>query len=127
MYTEFFFRVELKKDVPEYVVEVLEWMCERDVDEPPPIPDHEFFKCPRWTMLFTCGSAYFPDSGLHKFRDSFWSGQQALFVHSSLKNYDGEIEKFCGWIDPYVDAPKGEFLGYSLYEEDDTPELIRKG
>ena len=129
MYTEFFYRAKLIEDVDPRVIELLQWKfgCGKTVSYV--LPDDEFFLCQRWNMLFRGTSAYFPESGLGSIRRSGWGeppGQWLLVVHSSIKNYDHEIEKFCDWIDPYVDAAGDGFLGYSLYEEAENPTLIWK-
>ena len=46
---------------------------------------------------------------------------QTLF---NIKNYDGEIELFLSWIEPYIDAIPGDFIGYWRYEEVTVPTLI---
>lgn len=47
-------------------------------------------------------------------------------IHANFTNYDDEIEKFVDWIDPYVDAHPGDFLGYSVYDSRDRPRLFFK-
>lgn len=122
MYTEFCFNAELMRDVPEDVLAVLKYMADPSGEEPP-LPEHEFFSCERWEILFVCDSSYFPNattSAVH------WD-VNAWFVsaHSSLKNYDDEISKFVDWILPYLSTRYGDaFLGYRRHEEDDHPTLI---
>jgi hypothetical protein len=126
MYTEFHYNVELRKDTPPQVIDVLEFMVgERGVD-PPPTPDDPFFQAPRWRYLFTMDSAYFAADTHSTLRWDELFGAWFLNVRSNLKNYDGEIEKFVAWIDPYVDAYAGDFLGFYRYEETEDPTLIRK-
>ena len=43
---------------------------------------------------------------------------------SNLKNYEGEIAKFLMWLAPYIETDG--FLGFTRYEEYDTPTLIYK-
>ena len=122
MYTEVFFRAELKKETPPDVINLIRAWTEGGADLMD-VPDHEFFKCDRWTSLPIGGSAYFPTGSGPLFARSEWGGYWALIFHSSLKNYDGEAEKFFDWIERYTLAGVGEFLGFTLYEEDDLPKL----
>lgn len=124
MYTEIYFRAELARDVPEYVVEYLQRMV-GDIGETEhmfPEPEHELFSCPRWSYLGCGGSAYFPITESKVVLDRHTAQWHVLFL-ANLKNYGGEIGKFFDWIDSFTDARQGEFLGYSLYEEDDNPTL----
>lgn len=119
MYTEFFFRAELKRDSP---AEIIEWFRHTLDPEKPylsmvPFDDHSFFQCERWRSVFWSSSAYFPTG-----KSAFYSGEGAyddphFTIHSSLKNYGGEIEEFVEWVSPFIDASDGDFLGYSLYED----------
>lgn len=118
MYTEIFARGLLKRDTPAEVVEAL--LAMMGGDTPATLPDHELFKTARWENLGFSSSAYHPTPMQSAVKDSYFAkGQQEFVLHSSLKNYGGEIELFFNWIDPYVEGSKGDFLGYSLYEEQD--------
>jgi hypothetical protein len=127
MYTEIHFRAELVSDVPEEVLAVLRHLVDWEEPEPETLPDHELFQCPRWDMLGQCSSAYFPD---HPESSLTFEGvglrRWSVFLNADLKNYGSEIEKFFDWIDPYVRGSQGQFLGYSLYEEDDNPIIYHK-
>ncbi len=124
MYTEFFFRAPLRKDVDrKFLVQLNE-----TPDSFTPVrgsPEHPFFQCERWYMLLRGGSSYHETRGFDLRYDPYRS-QHILFCHSSFKNYGGEIARFLDWIDPMVDELPGEFLGYSLYEEDEQPTLYYK-
>lgn len=130
MYTEIHFRGQLLRGIPAEVTDLLELLVTGDFDEEDPdhmamLPHHEFFECSRFRYIFNCSSAYFPEhpASFLKYDDySYWT----LFVNADLKNYSGEIGKFFDWIQQYVSGPKGCFLGYSLYEEDDVPTLFYK-
>jgi len=117
MYTEVLVKCNLLPDLPPEVTSALEFMFNGG-DEPPALPEHDFFKKPRWSFVGK-GSSYYhipwPDSRL--------SGGY-LFSRSDLKNYDQEIENFFNWIMPYVSAENGKCIGYSWCEEDDTPALV---
>jgi hypothetical protein len=124
MYTEIFARMELKKDTPQVVLDALRVMT-GDLQEAKILPDHPLFKCHRWEMLGCGTSAYFPGmADSHVRGPSIYYGTYDVLIHANLKDYDGEIEKFFDWIDPYCTAFPGEFLGYELYE-DGEPALHR--
>ncbi len=122
MYTELHYNVELRKDVPDPVIAMLEHML--DLDKPCPSINHPLFQTARWPIMLRMSSAYFPartHSELFKEYDQWHLG-----VRCNLKNYESEIEKFCEWLDPYIDAFEGDFLGFSRYEESQDPVIIRK-
>lgn len=119
MYTEFFFRAELKRETPE---DLLKWLEDAlDPESPPdaqPFDDSEFFTCPRWkSLLWGAGAVYHVVNRPRFYRE--YSGQPRIVIHSSLKDYGAETEAFVDWILPWVDAHEGQYLGYSLYEESD--------
>ena len=125
MYTELDFNVELKEDVPEDVVAILNAMASPNfkiIDLP--TPPHLFFGTRNWEVLFKMDSYYFKAVTRRSFFIDPIGKQWILNVRSNLENYDSEIEKFIDWIMPYVDAEPGEFLGFYRYEETQTPTLI---
>lgn len=121
MYTEFVCAMELNKNIPKEVVEILKFMV-GDKNDIFHTPDHEFFKCTRWEGLFTMDSAYFSGDTNTILNEDF--GYYSLTIRSNLKNYDSEIEKFLLWIKPYISPSQHNFLGYMRYEENDEPTLI---
>jgi len=128
MYTEFVAAFELRKDVPEEVVTIIDHMLNWDKPEPP-VPKHPFFACDRWRFLFTMDSYYFAGQTHSEFKKDDITGTWFLTVRSNLKNYCSEIEKFCEWISPYsepqdIKDDETYFVGYSRYEENDEPTLI---
>ncbi len=124
MYTALHYACELKKDVPEKVVEILSYMNKNGGEEPKDLPEHPFFSCERWPYLFSMDSYYFTADTHSSFRKDDISNSWILTVTSNLKNYDGEIHKFLKWISPYVEATDGEFMGYYRYEEEEMPTTI---
>ena len=116
MYTEILFRATLQKDLPEDVLSALHSIV-GGAENQHPNPQHELFDCPRWEWLGNSNSAYFPIMAKSALELDGYSKQYGLVLHANLKNYHGEIGKFFEWIDPYVDAMPGEFLGYELYED----------
>ena len=63
MYTELHFNAELRKDVPQEVLNVLSYMLDSDKDRPA-LPDHPLFRTQRWLFMLTCDSYYF-DADTH--------------------------------------------------------------
>ncbi len=124
MYTAFHFASELKKEIPEEVIEVLKFMNTGE-NKPETLPNHDFFKTERWFCLFRMDSYYFDAETHSSFRFNEISGSYYLTVTSNLKNYDSEIELFVEWITPYLQKFDGEFLGYSRYEETEEPNIIK--
>lgn len=124
MYTEVFFRAELKKDTPTEVLALLGAWVEGRADDMD-LPVHPFFECLRWDTLPGSSSAYFP-TGEPSLTRSAWCDQWVLKFHSSLKDYSNEAAKFFDWISPYTEGYGGEFLGYTLYEESETPTLYHR-
>ncbi|EMH2709981.1 hypothetical protein SI855_002732 [Clostridioides difficile] len=122
-YTEFVFAIELKKDTPQNVIKILEYMLdiENDILE---LPEHDFFNCYRWRMLFLSDSYYFNGITNSIFKFNNITESYFLTVRSNLKNYDNEITKFLNWIKPYIDDIGHSFLGYLRSEECDSPNLI---
>jgi hypothetical protein len=125
MYTELHYNVELKKSVPDEVIKTLQYMLDPlEAEQPRPLPGHTLFSTQRWDVMLRMSSAYFPARTHSELFEQF--DQWHLGVRCNLKNYNEEIEKFVDWLDPYVDAFKGDFLGFSRYEESEDPEIIRK-
>lgn len=131
MYTEVFFRAELKKDAPEKLVD---WFAttlnpEGKWGEMTPYDDHALFYLPRWRSVFW-SSSYSHPQGESKFHPSDGIRNACIVIHSSLKDYSGETDAFVDWITPWLDHCEGDLLGYSLYEdsrfdgEREQPELI---
>ena len=126
MYTEFHFRAHLKEDGSADAL--VQWLKDEKPWDRTPFNAHEFFQCDRWSNLFCSGGAVYQQSMPYRFTMKGVAGSfyNELFIHSSFKHYGHEIELFLDWIDPFVDAYPGDFLGYSLYEESETPTLYFK-
>lgn len=117
MYTEIMFRGRVPDDVPSEVLAALNVIAhgeEATVDI-----DHPLFRTVRWPNPGRGGSYYFPQSGESYVRHHGAYKYYDVFLHANLKNYGSEIEHFFDWINPYVEALPGEFIGYSLYEDVD--------
>ncbi len=124
MYTELHFNAEIIKDAPEEVIEILEYMVNKETTYKT-IPNHEFFITERWKSLFSSDSYYFSADTHSTFRYDKIGQCYYLCVRSNIKNYGSEIEKFIDWIMPYV-VSSDEFLGFYRYEESREPTLIYK-
>lgn len=125
MYTEFHFNSELKSNCPTQVIDILRYML-GDKEESPALPDHPIFKTDRWRHMLRTDSYYFDADTHSTLRYDDIAEAHFLCIRCNLKNYNGEIEKFVDWIDPYLDKMAGEFLGFSRYEETETPTLLYK-
>jgi hypothetical protein len=127
MYTEFVFATLIDNKNPE-VIDILKYMTGATDDRPITLPDHPFFKCDYWKILFTSDSAYFEGDTHSSLRHEDTPGfknEWALTVRSNLTNYSAEIEKFLDWIRPYIIYRRGdEFKGYYRYEDAGGPTLI---
>lgn len=130
MYTEFFFRAPVKGDTPDDLIAWLQAQSESEGMDHTPYNDHPFFSCDHWPSLLHGAGAVYQDSRPMRFvlpdPERPWV-YPFLSIHSSLKDYGGEVDEFIDWISPHLDLLKGEFLGYKLYELDDTPTLFHLG
>lgn len=117
MYTELVIKCHIKRNLPDTVNEILNCMF-NGTEEPEHLPDHLFFKCPRWNAVGSCSSYYHIPESLSFYREGY------LFSRSDLKNYDDEIDLFLNWVKKYVDELPDRCIGWTWYEEDDSPELI---
>lgn len=122
MYTELVLNLTIKSDAPPEALAVLRQLANGD-DEPKKLPDHPFFKCPRWSMVMQCSSHYFVPFSLSKLHSTSYTDDYYLSTRSDLKNYDDEIDLFVDWLRPYIDGLAGDFIGYKRYEEDLNPTL----
>lgn len=121
MYTELVIKVSFdvgKLDkTSRKVLDYLFGACE----EPSELPDHRFFRCPRWKQIGFGSSFYHPDVVKSY---SVQYGSIYLFARTDLKNYDDEIERFIDWVKPIIEQQNGQCIGWSLYEEAATPDLL---
>ncbi|KKL69796.1 hypothetical protein LCGC14_2111370, partial [marine sediment metagenome] len=114
MFTELHFNVELRKDTPKEVIEMLKYMTK---DKPAKLNpdvtiDHPLFKTDRWRFMLVCDSYYFNADTHTTLRFDKISNTYYLCIRCNLKNYDSEIEKFIDWIRPYLADFAGDFLGF---------------
>lgn len=127
MYTELVIALELPDSTPKEITDVLAFMA----DAKTPVytgrlPKHPLFECDRWACLFSMSSYYFAGQTQRVFKFDENANAWFLTSRANLKNYNGEIQKFLDWIEPYV-CDRGEtdcFVGYWRYEESTAPTLI---
>ena len=122
MYTELNIGLELKKDTPDEVINIIEYMISDKEQDRPTTPNHPLFSTNRWDVMLTCGSYYFNAKPVHRFEYDEIGRCWFLTNVSNLKNYNSEIEKFLDWISPYINDDG--FFGYMRYEEDAMPTLL---
>jgi len=127
MYTEFHYNTELKKDIPEHILDILRFMTGDKEGDPTELPDHPFFRTKRWRWLLTQDSYYFSADTHSTLRKDLIACKYVLCIRCNVKNYDDEIEHFINWMYPYIDKYDGDFLGFFRYEENEVPVLIHKG
>ena len=133
MYTEVVVKIYIdKKRIGENNYNILDYMFNPNTklitDDYKPV-EHEFFKCSRWDSVGNMSSFYH-----HPNRVSDWyippynenDDEVYIFARNDLKDYDGEIDKFFDWINTLDIMYTDEFIGYSLYEEDNEPTIYKK-
>ncbi len=125
MYTELCYNVRLKEDTPEKVIKTLFYLIGKGDSLN---TDTAFINLTdRIRYMLQCDSYYFDADTYSSLRYDDIVETYYFNVHCNLKNYDDEIDKFVDWLDPWVDAFAGDFLGFSRYEENQEPKIIRKG
>ncbi len=118
-YTE----ILIKSDIncPDEIKPIFEHLFNRtDLPDEFELPDHDFFRAPRWTMIGTCSSFY------HTPWSTSCYAHDHVFSRSDLKNYGSEIELFFDWAMPYFDQVPGTCVGWSWSEYEANPTLIYK-
>jgi len=116
-YTELVFKAEINKDIPKDVYGVLDFLF-NNAETPNTLPNHVFFKCDRWEMIGRCCSAYHVPWPSSRYEENI------IFSRSDLKNYDGEIDSFLAWVEPYIKRYMAECFGWIWYDADDSPIMI---
>jgi len=105
MYTEFYFRCEIKKEKINEIKTIL----------------HKFDD----NKILKGNSSSFPI--MPQYSLHCHANEWRLLIHSQFKNYEDNIQKFLSTIKDCIDVPYQDFLGYYMYEEDETPTLIFYG
>jgi len=132
MYTGLSLGIELRDDIPDDIVQVLSELVSGEYNPMGGSPAwakqvHPFFRTDRCLSLFHCDSYYFDYDTGWTFRKDHISETYFLSGVSNLKNYDNEIRKFLDWIAPYINESVHGFVGWTMYEEQWSPDLIIRG
>lgn len=111
-YTDFYFKAKLNlsRDVADFVTTSL---IMTNIESAP--PEHEFFKCERWTQLFCEDSSFYNKT--QSISQNIERRYYTVEIWSCFKNYDNEVEKFLEWIKPFVIGRKKKiYLGWWMVE-----------
>ena len=113
MYTELVCAFNLRKDVPQNVIDILQYMTMTRSGENLnfQLPDHPLFSTARWSTMLCCDSFYFPGESHSQLEYDSIIGWW-MTIRCNLKNYDNEIQKFIDWVRPYMDT--NGFIGYAI-------------
>jgi hypothetical protein len=128
MYTKLDLDVELRSDMPNEAVMILELMCSNcDVKKMivdvqhlifiRPDLDHKLFKTSRGLRQLRCDSSYFDNWKPPRFT----RGTPHLFeVHFNVKNYENTIQLLLDWLNPFlIDYKDYTVVGSYKYELDE--------
>lgn len=124
-YTTFTFRTWLKDTTPKGVYDILDFMC-KNIDEQRADPFteiHPLFKTSRWDFMLKCtdcGPGKYYREFVHPTEDER-NAQLSFFC--SFKNYNGEVQLFLDFIQPYV-VPRRDLFGYWHDENDEVFNFI---
>jgi len=123
-YTELNCAFSLSKHTPQHIADILLYMTGQSLTRPDEIPPHSLFGDTTWDYMLKSASAYFDGDAHSTVRLDESSGKHRVTIRCNFKNYDDEITKFIDWITPYIDALRGDFIGYSRYEDTEVPTLL---
>lgn len=123
MYTEVFIRANISRDAPTSLADWLDNLANGDDTIVggnnggwQPYDDHRFFTRGGWERIFQSGGAVYQISRRVQFARSTASFEDhELIIHASSKFVP--YEDFIEWIAPWLNHCRGDFLGYSLYED----------
>lgn len=121
MFTELTLNCELRRDVPDFVINTIKYMLDIIKEPQEGYP----FTSGRFPIILLGSSAYFLDTNPTIFKfdelDNIW----LLSTRSNIKNYNNEIETFIEWLKPYVKAGVGSHDLYAsvLFETNKTPTM----
>lgn len=120
-FTELHFRVKLKKNIPNDVLNIIRYMID-NLDKPISLPKHDFFATSRWFSMLSANS---DDGRIVKKYTSFEENNLAWHLSvTSLFRDTGEIKLFFEWLYEYIDEQWLSFLGYIYHDTRDHPVLI---
>lgn len=126
MYTELIFGATLKEKTPTYVTQALDSVINDRTNVNLSDEVKQFIDEYSISKLIWCSSYYF---GAHDNKPSCVfdkiAGRWCISFRANCKNYQNEIEKFIGFIKPYVEYGSGPTNIFAIvqYEESDYPTL----
>ena len=127
MYTELVFGARLKEDTPKHIIEMLKVIFQQQERLSRKYEDQEN-NFPNIGKIPFGGSYYFAvQHSLSRLSYDNISKDWTVCIRCNIKNYNNEIQNFIEWITPYIaegSGQNGDFLGYTLYEEDMEPHLL---
>lgn len=133
MYTEVVFRAEInEEELGKDIFDIFDYMFNPDTNVERYdliLPKHEFFKCQRWDSVGNMSSFYHHPNRVVDWYIPYYNNMDKkypdvhIFSRNDLKDYDEEIREFFDWVDSLGIFREGEYMGYSLYEEDNTPTI----
>jgi hypothetical protein len=137
-YTELVMAIELKRDTPPKIIEILEYLIHWDGELPEIKSSHPLFETRNWESVIRGDSYYFPGKSNSTLEHDEMDKSYYLTVRSNLKNYYHEIEKFMHWLAPFSQTgtftppkngfpptgPGRRFAGYFCDGDDVQPTLI---
>ena len=148
MYTEFIFGCSLSKDTPKIAIDSLDYVVNGENKRPKyenPTDWAETLYNSKYIertssyddiqkfigeydlgRLFCCDSYYFGAPQSAKLYYDTIDGTYKISTRASLKNYNGQIEKFIDYIKPYIKSGSGyehNIFAYVQYEEAEFPTI----
>jgi hypothetical protein len=121
MYTELSLGIELKKETPDVIINILKGIIIGDLFDPK--VDHPLLRTDRWYwLLASAGSYYFDRKPNTIFKKDDITNTYFLSFTSNIKNYGSEWEYFLDFISPYIET--NGYIGTYMYEEWEDPILL---
>ena len=128
MYTELILGCALTKDLPDICVKALNLVI--NAEQPDNLDEVlGFVRDYELSYLFNTSSYYF---GVNRASSRFYydpiSDDYRISTRSNIKNYDGEINYFLSYLEPYIKKGSGEkdIYAYVLYEAGVFPIMYTK-
>lgn len=126
MYKEFYMNAILKNDTPLNIVKILKYMTgDMEIDDIS-ITQDALFKIENWQYILQSESSRFDSTAKSSVDFSSIDDCYYLRVSCSLNNDKMQIEKFLGFINPYLNKQPGDFLGYVRDEDSNEPLILLK-
>lgn len=126
MYKEFYMNAMLHNNVPGNVINLLKLMTGDMEINNVSIPQDALFKVENWQYILQSESSRFDSICKSSVDFSFIDDCYFLRVSCSLNNDKMQIEKFLGFINPYLNKKTGDFLGYIRDEDSNDPFILLK-